>query len=46
MTRRSMVEYAEAMRGRYGAAGRKEKQRILDEHNGDAPEGGDPVTEP
>lgn len=31
MTRRSMVEYAEAIRGRYGAAGRKEKQRILDE---------------
>lgn len=31
MTRRSVVEYAEAVRGRYGAAGRKEKQRILDE---------------
>lgn len=31
MTRQSVVEYAEAVRGRYGAGGRKEKQRILDE---------------
>ncbi len=31
MTRQSVVEYAEAVRGRYGAARRKEKQRILDE---------------
>lgn len=31
MTRRSVVEYAEAVGGRYGAAGRNEKQRILDE---------------
>src|SRR3990172_6184228 len=31
MTRQSVVEYAEAVRGRYGGGGRKEKQRILDE---------------
>lgn len=31
MTRQSVVEYAEAVRGRYRGAGRKEKQRILDE---------------
>lgn len=31
MTRQSVVEYAEAVRVRYGLAGRKEKQRILDE---------------
>ena len=31
MTRQSVVEYAEAVRGRYRAAGRNEKQRILDE---------------
>lgn len=31
MTRQSVVEYAEAVRARYGRAGRKEKRRILDE---------------
>lgn len=31
MTRQGVVEYADAIRGRYGTAGRKEKQRILDE---------------
>ena len=31
MTRQSVVEYGEAVRVRYRQAGRKEKQRILDE---------------